>query len=83
MLLGQIALLITITRSLGLLVNTMTRPQGDLFGPSGYLDECEDLLLTHPFKLWLFRLNGWPALPCPASEQAWKPWHRWYGRRDR
>lgn len=50
---------------------------------SGYLDECVTLLDTPIWKLALMRLNGWPRLPVPATEQAWRFWHRWYGRRDR
>ncbi len=50
--------------------------------PSGYLDECVDLLDTPLWKLALFRLNGWPRLPIAATDQAWRPWHRWRGRRD-
>ena len=61
----------------------MPRPENaDLLAPSGWLDECEDLLDTPLWKLALFRLNGWPRLPCDAREQAWRPWHRWRGRRD-
>jgi len=58
------------------------RPDGDLLAPSGYRDECEELLDTPAWKLALFRLNGWPRLPCDCKEQVWRPWHRWGGRRD-
>ncbi len=54
----------------------------DVFATSGYFDECVDLLDTPVWKLALFRLNGWPRLPVMPTEQAWRPWHRWYGRRD-
>lgn len=50
---------------------------------SGYCDEAIDLLDTPVWKLALFRLNGWPRLPVDPTQQAWRPWHRWYGRRDR
>lgn len=59
-----------------------SRLQPDPYARSGYFDECEELLDTGVVRLALFRLNGWPRLPVPASEQAWRPWHRWRGRRD-
>ena len=35
-----------------------------------------------PRKL-LFLLNGWPmGRTVQPHEQAWRPWHRWRGRRD-
>ena len=55
----------------------------DPYARSGYLDECEELLDSPVWKLALFRLNGWPRLPVAAAGQGWRPWHRWYGRRDR
>ena len=55
----------------------------DPYARSGYLDEIEELLNTPWWKLALFRLNGWPRLPVSCTEQAWRPWHRFYGRRDR
>jgi hypothetical protein len=50
---------------------------------SGFCDETVSLLDSPVWKLALFRLNGWPRLPVLAPEQAWRPWHRWWGRRDR
>lgn len=56
----------------------------DPFRTSGFLDEAIDLLDSPIWRLALYRLNGWPRLPVKSStEQAWRPWHRWFGRRDR
>ena len=64
----------------------------DPFAPSGHLDECEDLLNSPIWKIAVFRLNGWGRIPHAATEQAWRPWHRFrwldrgerlFGRRDR
>ena len=48
-----------------------------------HTDEVADMALTRGWKMLLFRCNGWPRKPVPASEQAWRPWHHWLGRRDR
>ena len=55
----------------------------DPFLTSGYLDEAVELLDSPIWKLALFRLNGWPRLPVDCTEQSWRFWHRWAGRRDR
>jgi hypothetical protein len=54
----------------------------DRHAASGFCDEMESLLDSPIWKLVLFRLNGWPRLPVVATAQAWRPWHRWWGRRD-
>jgi hypothetical protein len=41
------------------------------------------LLEAPTWKRVLFYVNGWPRLVIPATEQRWRPWHRWWGRRDR
>jgi hypothetical protein len=58
------------------------RDDPDPLAVSGWLDEAEDLLDSPVWKLVLFRVNGWPRLPADCTEQAWRPWHRLYGRRD-
>ena len=56
----------------------------EAFARIGYLEECYDMLCTPKWKRAIFWLNGWPysPTPIPASEQKWRPWHRWRGRRD-
>jgi hypothetical protein len=58
------------------------QPGDDPLRTSGYLDETVEILDSPVWKIAMFRLNGWPRLPVECNEQAWRPWHRWRGRRD-
>lgn len=48
------------------------------------IEEHIDMLETPRWKKFIFWLNGWPfnGRPVAASEQKWRYWHRWCGRRD-
>lgn len=61
----------------------MEDPLEGVFQRIAALEESISLLETPFWKRLLFYLNGWPRKPVDATEQAWRPWHRWYGRRDR
>ncbi len=47
------------------------------------MQEWLELIDTPFWKRWAFRVNGWPKEPVDETHpQAWRPWHRWWGRRD-
>lgn len=48
-----------------------------------HLEEEVDLLQSAWPKRLAWYLNGWPRRAVPSTEQRWRFWHRWRGRRDR